>query len=101
MALHNLSWRAFAAFSLGNWEEVVDAILPRVVTTLGERRNDPPYFTAHAFGAAAFVRDARGDPEAADLVSLLRRHADVPEGQWPRLSAHLAGVDPGAPRPGG
>jgi hypothetical protein len=88
MMLHNLSWRAFAEFSLGNWDVVVDEILPRVREQLGDRVDDPPYFTAHAFGSAAFVHASRGDPEASELVALLRRHAkELQEGQWPELSA--------------
>ena len=87
MALHNLSWRAFAQFSLGNWTVVVDEILPRVLALLGERKDDPPYFTAHAFGSATLVHDARGDTAAAtELIALLRRHAGAAEGEWPRLS---------------
>jgi class 3 adenylate cyclase/tetratricopeptide (TPR) repeat protein len=86
MALHNLSWRAFAEFSIGNWTAVVEEILPRVRMLLGERRDDPPYFTAHAFGSAALVHDARGDADATELIALLRRHADAAEGEWPHLS---------------
>jgi class 3 adenylate cyclase len=85
MALHNLSWRSLAEFSLGNWGAVVDEILPRVRSTLGDRRGNPPYFMAHAFGSAAFILDARGDPAAPELVALLRRHAGE-EGEWRRWS---------------
>jgi len=86
MALHNLSWGAFAEFALGNWDVVVDEIVPRVLALLGERKDDPPYFTAHAFGSAAFVHEARGDPAAVELTALLRRHALVEGGEWPRSS---------------
>jgi class 3 adenylate cyclase len=86
MTLHNLSWRAFAEFSLGNWPSVVDEILPQVLAVLGERRDEPPYFAAHAFGSAAFVHDARADPAASELIALLRRHAEVEGGEWPRRS---------------
>jgi class 3 adenylate cyclase len=84
--LHNLSWRAFAEFSLGDWPAVVDEILPRVRGVLGERRDEPPHFTAHAFGSAAFVHDAREHPAATDLIDLLRRQAGVEEGFWQQLS---------------
>jgi tetratricopeptide (TPR) repeat protein len=73
MALHNLSWLSFAQFALGRWPPVVDEILPRVRAVLGDRRDDPPYFAVHAFGSAAFIRDARGDPGAAELIPLLKR----------------------------
>ncbi len=86
MALHNLSWRAFAEFSLGNWPTVIDEVLPRVRALLGDRSDEPPYFTAHAFGSSAFVFASRGDPAGTELTALLRRHAGVEEGEWPRLS---------------
>jgi len=87
MALHNLSWRAFVEFSLGNWTVVVDEILPRVQALLGDRGMDPPYFTAHVFGSAALIHEARGDPRAVELVALLRRNTEgLEEGEWPRLS---------------
>jgi hypothetical protein len=66
---------------------VLDTVLPRVQVVLGDRFEDPPYFTAHAFGSAAFVRAARGDPAAASLLSLLRRNVEsVQQGEWPSLS---------------
>jgi hypothetical protein len=85
MTLHNLSWRAFAEFSLGNWQAVVDDTLSRVLAVLGDRSEQPPYFTAHAFGAAAFVHDAREDPRAVELVSLLRMFASGPETRISRI----------------
>jgi class 3 adenylate cyclase len=77
MTLHSLSWLSFAQFALGRWPAVIDEILPKVRAVLGERRDDPPYFAVHAFGSAAFVRDARGDPQAPELISLLRRQSSV------------------------
>ena len=85
MTLHNLSWRAFAEFSLGNWQAVVDDILSRILAVLGDRSEQPPYFTAHAFGAAAFVHDARDDPRAVELISLLTRFASGPETRISRI----------------
>jgi len=87
MELHGLSWRAFAEFALGNWSVVVDEILPRVRGLLGDRFDDPPYFTAHAFGSAAFVLAAREDPRATEMLTLLRAQAESAEaGEWPTLS---------------
>ncbi len=87
MALHNLSWQAFVEFSLGNWAIVVDEILPKVQAVLGDRGMDPPYFTAHAFGSAALIHEARGDPRAVELIALLRRNIEgKEEGEWPRIS---------------
>ncbi len=77
MALHNLAWLAFAEFALGKWPAVIDEVLPRVRAVLGDRRDDPPYFAVHAFGSAAFIRDARGDPPATELISLLKRQSSV------------------------
>ena len=77
MALHNLSWLAFAEFASGNWPAVVDEIQPKVRAVLGDRRDDPPYFAVHAFGSAAFIRDARGDPPATELISLLKRQSSL------------------------
>src|SRR5207247_11188219 len=77
MALPNLSWLAFAEFASGNWPAVVDEILPKVRAVLGDRRDDPPYFAVHAFGSAAFVRDARGDPPATELISLLKQQSSL------------------------
>jgi class 3 adenylate cyclase len=85
MALHNLSWHAFAEFSLGHWDVVVDETVPRVLAILGDRSEEPPYFSAHAFGAAAFVHDARSDPRAIQLVSTLRRFATGPETRISRI----------------
>jgi class 3 adenylate cyclase len=88
MELHGLSWRAFAEFALGNWSVVVDEVLPKVRVVLGDRRDDPPYFTAHAFGSAAFVLSAREDQRADELLTLLRTHAyqGAEAGEWPSLS---------------
>ena len=87
MELHNLAWRAFAEFALGHWFVVLDLVLPRVQAVLGDRFEDPPYFTAHAFGSAAFIRAARGDPAAESLLALLRRNTEsVQPGEWPSLS---------------
>jgi hypothetical protein len=117
MALHNLSWLAFAHFSLGDWPAVVEETLSRTLAILGDRREAPPYFTAHAFGAAAFIHVARGDPCAIELLSLLRRFAGGPETRISRiwlvwievrqgrtdevetLLDQLSATPPGTPRP--
>ena len=85
MALHNLSWLAFAQFSLGDWPAVVEETCLGALAILGDRREAPPYFTAHAFGAAAFIHDVRGDPRAIELLSLLRRFAGGPETRISRI----------------
>jgi class 3 adenylate cyclase len=85
MELHNLSWRAFAEFALGNWPSVVDVIMPKALSILGDRREEPPYFSAHLFGAAAFVRDARGDPALHELISLLERQAAREDSRLPLI----------------
>lgn len=92
MTLHNLSWLAFAEFALGKWPAVVDEILPRVRAVLGDRMDDPPYFAVHAFGSAAFIRDARGDPPATELISLLKRQSSLEGGPTHQPHVWLAWI---------
>ena len=58
VAIHSISWAAFAEFQLGEW----DATLEREATCariLRDRAEAPPYFTAHAFCAAAMIHRVR------------------------------------------
>jgi hypothetical protein len=81
MELHNLSWLALAEFSLGNWSTVVDEILPRVRALLGDRSQDPPYFTMHVYASAAFVHASRDDARAIELLEILHKLSGTPEEQ--------------------
>jgi hypothetical protein len=72
-ALHCATWAAWAAFHLGNWDQVVDHLLPEGLEFLGDRAEGPPGFSIHLIGAAAFVFAARGEDAAAS------RHLDTLE----------------------
>ncbi len=65
--LHCLNWRAFANFRLGEWDAMLED-LSLMERMLGDRRADPPYFAVRPFACAAFVHDARGNPEAANRL---------------------------------
>jgi tetratricopeptide (TPR) repeat protein len=60
VALHCVSWAAFAEFQLGGWDSVLEraAMCSRM---LGDRADAPPYFTAHAFCAAATIHRVRDE----------------------------------------
>jgi hypothetical protein len=73
--LHSLSWYAFSLFSQGDWDRILTEILPIALEQLGDRRDDPPYFTGHLVGSTAFILDARGDPGAAEARARLERQA--------------------------
>jgi hypothetical protein len=73
LRLHNLTWVAYSAFHLGDWDRVVDETLPRIESLLGDRER--PYFVSHAFGVTAFILAAREDPRAERYVDLVRELA--------------------------
>jgi class 3 adenylate cyclase/tetratricopeptide (TPR) repeat protein len=73
--LHNLSWYAFSLFGQGEWDRILSEIFPTALEQLGERREDPPYFTGHLIAATAFILDARGDPGAVEARSRVERMA--------------------------
>jgi hypothetical protein len=75
-----LSWLAFAAFRLGDWDRVTDEVQPDIERRLGERADSPPHFTVPAYGAAAFVADARSAPTAARYVDILRAWLGTTQG---------------------
>jgi class 3 adenylate cyclase/tetratricopeptide (TPR) repeat protein len=90
--LHLLAWASLAEFSRGNWTRVVDEFLPRGEALLGDRANDPPYFTANLFGAAAFILDARGDAAAESRMDLIGRIAAGGQTHSMMVSAWLAWI---------
>jgi hypothetical protein len=71
--MHNLNWSAYAAFHLGEWDRLLDEVFPRIESMLSDR--EPPYFTAQAYGAAAFACAERGDARAGRLETTLRELA--------------------------
>jgi class 3 adenylate cyclase len=72
VAEHCLNWAGTSLFHLGDWDRLLEAFR-EVQGLLGDRSEDPPYFTTSLFGAAAFVHDARGLPGAGALLELVGR----------------------------
>jgi class 3 adenylate cyclase len=75
-----LSWLTFAEFRLGNWTRVLDDLMPQIEHRLGDRANTPPHFTIPAYGAAAFVADARSSASAGRYVEILRAAVGTSQG---------------------
>jgi tetratricopeptide (TPR) repeat protein len=73
--LHALAWECFVRFALGEWNEVIDEVFPLTESLLGDRAKEPPYFVANAFGANAFILDARDAAGAGGAVDQLQRLA--------------------------
>ena len=67
VALHSVAWKAMAHFRLGDWDTILQDIA-LIEEMLEDRRDDPPYFAARPFGAAAFIHETRGNQVAADRV---------------------------------
>ncbi|HXF71273.1 MAG TPA: adenylate/guanylate cyclase domain-containing protein [Actinomycetota bacterium] len=76
---HNLNWAAFGRFQKGDWDGVLE-LFDEVAGLLRERLDDPPYFMAGIVGAAAFVREAREEPDAGLERSLERIRVNVRPG---------------------
>jgi len=68
--LHLLAWKVATLFRLGRWDEALTAFA-RLRDLLDERRDRPPYFTTHAFGAAAQIHTARGNRVESDRLAQL------------------------------
>jgi hypothetical protein len=91
-AAHALSWAALAAYYLGEWDDVLDA-LARVKANLGERAETPTSGFSSPWPAAAFVHEARGDRSAADRLLAEIDGVERGRGQLsPQLSAPLVGL---------
>jgi class 3 adenylate cyclase len=72
--IHVRSWRCVTLWRLGVWDDsLLEFGLMRDL--LDERRDEPPYFAAHAFAAAAMIHDARDNTfesdRLADLVTMI------------------------------
>ncbi len=69
--VHLLSWHVVASHRLGRWDEAL-AWFDELRNLLDERRDNPPYFATHAFGASALIHGSRGETVESDrLVSIL------------------------------
>ena len=75
-----LSWLTFAEFCLGNWDRVVNELQPEIERRLGDRADAPPHFTVPAYGAAAFVLEARAAPTADRYTEILRAWIGTSQG---------------------
>ena len=70
VVLHSAAWGTYASFMLGEWDTAQEwaTLCERL---LGDRRNDPPYFSAQAVCASAMIHRLRG--ELAELERLQPR----------------------------
>jgi tetratricopeptide (TPR) repeat protein len=66
--VHLDAWKVAAQHRLGRWDEALEWF-ERVRDLLDERRDRPPYFAAHAYGAAAQIHTARGDVVQSDQLT--------------------------------
>jgi hypothetical protein len=67
---HCLNWVGASMFQLGEWDRVLE-VFHECQVLMGERAGEPPYFMMNVYGAAAFVRAARGLTEAGHLIDVL------------------------------
>ena len=70
--IHLLSWKIATLHRLGRWDEALEGF-ERLRDLLDDRRDRPPYFATHAFGAAGQIHTSRGDLVESDrIVHVLR-----------------------------
>jgi class 3 adenylate cyclase/tetratricopeptide (TPR) repeat protein len=90
--LHSHAWRCVARFRLGDWDAAMQDY-QTIRDQLDERRDEPPYFAAHAYGAALLMDHARGgSAEMERLADLLSPLESTSEGRFTRLRPWLAMV---------
>ena len=88
--LHSYAWRCVARFRLGGWDAAIDDFRT-IRELLDERRDQPPYFVSHAYGAALLIDHARGaSPEMERLADDLSPLESSSEGRFTRLRPWLA-----------
>ena len=88
--LHSHAWRCVARFRLGDWDGAIDDFRT-IRELLDERRDEPPYFVSHAYGAALLIDHARGaSPEMERLADVLSPLESSSEGRFTRLRPWLA-----------
>jgi class 3 adenylate cyclase len=85
-ALYCLDFRAVARCRLGEWESLFEDV-SQIGDLLGDRREQPPGYASDHLGAAAFVHEVQGDPDAADRIGEVIRWLESEE---ERPSAGLA-----------
>jgi len=73
IVIHLWNWQAYAEFWLGGFDAVLEA-LDSAEALLGDRKDDPPYFTQNLYGTAALVASIRGSDELrARLTPIVER----------------------------
>jgi class 3 adenylate cyclase/tetratricopeptide (TPR) repeat protein len=71
-SVHARAWQVAALFRLGRWDEVL-APFDELRDRLGDRRDSPPYYAAHAYAMTGLVHTLRGENLEGDrLMSILR-----------------------------
>ena len=66
--VHLVSWESVIRYRLGDWDGAL-ASLDGLRQLLDERRDDPPYFAAHAFAVGGIVAERRGDTVESDRLA--------------------------------
>jgi class 3 adenylate cyclase/tetratricopeptide (TPR) repeat protein len=67
-AIHAASWQAVLEYRVGEWDRAL-ATFERVRELLDDRRDDPPYFATHAFGAVGIIAERRSDSVESDRLT--------------------------------
>jgi len=67
-AIHAASWQAVLEYRLGEWDRAI-VTFERVRELLDDRRDEPPYFATHAFGAVGIIAERRSDSVESDRMT--------------------------------
>jgi class 3 adenylate cyclase/tetratricopeptide (TPR) repeat protein len=68
LQVHLDAWRVATLHRLGRWDDAVEPFA-KLREALDDRRDRPPYFASHAFGAMALIHTARGDIVESDRLT--------------------------------
>src|SRR6266508_1256459 len=67
-AIHAASGQVVVEYRVGEWDRAL-VTFERVKALLDDRRDDPPYFATHAFGAAGIIAYRRDDSVQSDRMT--------------------------------
>ena len=67
-AIHAASWQAVLEYRVGEWDRAI-VTFERVRELLDDRRDEPPYFATHAFGAVGIIAERRSDSVESDRMT--------------------------------